>query len=309
MRGVPCWGSFLPPSLLLLLGPPPLSAAPQPPAARDAPIATAGSAVYLDGPDWVATGAGSAWTTAECSFAPNRDYNPQGNSSKVAIASSHYRMDRAACCASCGSTDGCAAAVFRGEDCPAWKSLCRGHCTFRSAEDVARGAVTTTDNSTACIPTGKRRTPTISINATVPGDLVTDLQRAGVIADPLRDANFKNTTWWNGRRWTYTKTFTWPASGDAAEADAAQALLVFEGVKMGAAVSLNGHALTEPIEGPAGNITDQFLRYTYEVGSLLRASNTLSVVFDQDIDTNARFMVRIAPSLLALALPVYLRPS
>ena len=74
-----------------------------------------------------------------------------------------------------------------------------------------------------------------------------------------------------------------------------------------AAVSLNGHALTEPIEGPTGNITDQFLRYAYEVGSLLRASNTLSVVFDQDIDTNARFMVRTAPSLVAL--PVSLRPS
>ena len=72
-------------------------------------------------------------------------------------------------------------------------------------------------------------------------------------------------------------------------------------------MSLNGHALTEPIEGPAGNMTDQFLRYAYEVGSLLRASNTLSVVFDQDIDTNARFMVRIAPVLLAL--PVDLRPS
>lgn len=104
----------------------------------------------------------------ECTFVPNRDYNPGGTSAQIMIASSHYRMDRAACCASCGSTDGCAAAVFRGADCSPWASLCRGHCTFRTEEDLLH-PVQATDNSSACVPTGKQPTPTITINATVPG--------------------------------------------------------------------------------------------------------------------------------------------
>ena len=140
------------------------------PATRDLPIATASgaaAALSLNG-DWQATGAGSAWTTGECTFVQNRDYNPGGNSSQIAIASSHYRMDRAACCASCGSTDGCAAAVFRGAGCSPWASLCRGHCTFRTEEDLLH-PVQATDNSSACIPTGKQPTPTITVNATVPG--------------------------------------------------------------------------------------------------------------------------------------------
>ena len=65
---------------------------------------------------------------------------------------------------------------------------------------------------------------------------------------------------------------------------------MFDGVKMGAAVSLNGHALTTPIDAPEGNITDQFLRYAFPVAKLLRASNRLEVVFDMSIGTDARFM-------------------
>jgi hypothetical protein len=140
--------------------------------------------------------------------------------------------------------------------------------------------VNATDNSSACIPTGLFPTPAITINATVPGDLVTDLQRAGKIGDPLKDSNFKNTTWFNGRRWIYSKTFAWPAAGS--KGDGNEVLLVFEGIKMGATLSLNGHLL--------GNITDQFLRYTYPVSALLKASNTLEVVFDRSIDTHGRFM-------------------
>ena len=42
-----------------------------------------------------------------------------------------------------------------------------------------------------------------------------------------------------------------------------EVLLVLEGVKMGASVTLNGHAL--------GNVTDQFLRHAYPVATVLRS--------------------------------------
>ena len=70
--------------------------------------------------------------------------------------------------------------------------------------------------------------------------------------------------------------------------------LVFDGVKMGARIALNGHVL--------GEITDQFLRYRYSVGHLLHfntngnnnnnhvKTNTLTVTFDRTIDTGGRFM-------------------
>lgn len=65
---------------------------------------------------------------------------------------------------------------------------------------------------------------------------------------------------------------------------AAEVLLVLDGVKMGSAVELNGHAL--------GNTTNQHLRYTFEVSALLEksGSNTLEVSFLRDIANSGRFM-------------------
>lgn len=221
------------------------------------------------------------------------------------IAASHYYMDQEACCRTCGATDGCAAAVFRGPACDPYEQLCRGHCTHRSAADMLM-PVNATDNSTACIPDAVTGTGVISINATVPGDLVTDVQNAGIAPDPLTDTNWKNSTFWNGKRWTYTKRFPWPpvAASDSRGDEGArlvdaggEVLLVFEGIKMGASIVLNGHLL--------GNVTDQFLRVSYPVQSLLLRNgggggggggtdvapeNVLEVVFDRSIGTHGRFM-------------------
>jgi hypothetical protein len=54
-------------------------------------------------------------------------------------------------------------------------------------------------------------------------------------------------------------------------------LLVFEGIKMGARVSINGKET---------NVTDQFLRYTFPV----EGSVVLEIAFDPSIDTDGRFM-------------------
>ena len=68
-----------------------------------------------------------------------------------------------------------------------------------------------------------------------------------------------------------------------------QYALVVEGIKMGASVWINDIHL--------GNVTDQFLRYIFPLPhSILQSdvsafnSNSLSIVFDPEIDTHGRFM-------------------
>ena len=52
----------------------------------------------------------------------------------------------------------------------------------------------------------------LQIDASVPGDLLTDLQNAGQIGDPLVEKNFLNSSLWAARTWTYSTTFTAPAA-------------------------------------------------------------------------------------------------
>ena len=72
----------------------------------------------------------------------------------------------------------------------------------------------------------------LQIRATVPGDLITDLQLAGLIGDPLYELNWKNATLWDGRVWTYTTSFSLDAASLAGiAAGTSDTLLVFDGVK------------------------------------------------------------------------------
>ena len=117
-----------------------------------------------------------------------------------------------------------------------------------------------------------------TIPASVPGDVVTDLERAGVIEDPLRDDNFiRDAAVWN-RTWTLRTTFR-------VDSDAPRIALIFDGVKLGASVKINHQTL--------GTIRDQFLRYAFDVRNasidLLRDSNKLELVFDPSIDVGGRF--------------------
>lgn len=86
-------------------------------------------------------------------------------------------------------------------------------------------------------------------DATVPGDLVSDLVRMGVLArDPLHDEDWlaAAATWWE-RTWTYETRV-------AVDADA-RALLVLDGVKMGAYVYVDGVRV--------GSVANQFVRSTF----------------------------------------------
>eukprot|EP00039_Didymoeca_costata_P021562 m.2498 g.2498 ORF g.2498 m.2498 type:complete len:975 (-) comp2531_c0_seq1:113-3037(-) len=123
------------------------------------------------------------------------------------------------------------------------------------------------------------------INATVPGDIITDLQMAKVIPDPYLDITWlQNSKLWHNQMWTYSKSFTLSAQ------DSSTMMLVFDGVKMAATVSINSHVV--------GIIRDQFLRYTFDLstfaGNLVQGenANVLEVKFDSDqkIPEDGRFM-------------------
>ena len=126
-----------------------------------------------------------------------------------------------------------------------------------------------------------------TINATVPGDLVSDLQAAHWIGDPLFETNFRNSTFWHGQTWTYRTVFDaasllHPAAKGSPGNDV---MLVMDGVKLGARVSLNGQVL--------GETSDQFIRYSWSVGAVLNPpglANHLAVEFDESIPCDGRYM-------------------
>jgi beta-mannosidase len=122
---------------------------------------------------------------------------------------------------------------------------------------------------------------TINVPATVPGDLITDLERAGVIPDPLYERNFKSLVW-DQTDFTFSLSF----DADAAVMGAPTRWLVLDSVKMGAFVWLNGAFL--------GLVSDQFLRWKFDVSSiLLAAGNSLNVTFppsNSSANDEARWM-------------------
>ena len=107
------------------------------------------------------------------------------------------------------------------------------------------------------------------VNASVPGDLISDLSAGGLLGDPLYELNFKRTDW-DDSIWNYTTTFTL----DNTFTSSLAVWIVFDGIKMVSDISLNGVSL--------GYTQDQFLRYTFDVTSSIvksGGSNTLVVSF------------------------------
>lgn len=111
----------------------------------------------------------------------------------------------------------------------------------------------------------------VSVPARVPGDLLTDLQLGGIIGDPLYEVNFLGTAWDAPTPWVYTtSSFDLPAGS-------ATWLLVFDGIKMVADVTINGKTL--------GYTADQFLRYTYDISSAVKPTgNVITVSFPSSSD-------------------------
>jgi len=123
----------------------------------------------------------------------------------------------------------------------------------------------------------------ITLQATVPGDVITDLQNSGMMGDPWYEMNWmENSHLWNGenRVWNYSRKFTVDTHKKSSYR------LVFDGVKMSASISLNGFLL--------GNAINQFVRYIFDVPAKILKSgadaNILTVIFDDSIPTEGRWM-------------------
>ena len=105
------------------------------------------------------------------------------------------------------------------------------------------------------------------------------------IGDPLYELNFKNATLWNDNAWTYKTSIAMDAEHlSKLHATGGMHVLVFDGVKMGATIKLNGKTI--------GTATDQFLRYEFPLtaGMLQAGDNELAVTFDNSIFCDGRWM-------------------
>ena len=130
----------------------------------------------------------------------------------------------------------------------------------------------------------------LTIPATVPGDLIMDLFHAGVIPEPIYEMNWLNASIWNDHTWVYNRTVSLSAEQFRSVTDAQGAgdiALVFDGIKMGANIYMNGVQI--------GQALAQFERLVFSLraiasnaslsGALQQGANVLSVEFDHRINT------------------------
>jgi beta-mannosidase len=133
----------------------------------------------------------------------------------------------------------------------------------------------------------------LKMNGYVPGDITTDLYRAGHIPEPNTDLNWlTNGNIWAKNEWLYNTSFSLSSQDIAAlsatGSSAADILLVFDGIKMAANIYVNNHLIDTSIS--------QFLRLNYslrafqaQTKALVAGENTLSVVFDPSLQTHGLF--------------------
>lgn len=107
------------------------------------------------------------------------------------------------------------------------------------------------------------------IDATVPGVVQKDLQRAGRIPDPYVDLNAQQIEWVPDRDWVYAKTFTVPAT-----VKGRKVRLHFEGIDYSADVYLNGTHL--------GRSENMFIPADFDVTDVLNyeGENRVVVILD-----------------------------
>ena len=238
----------------------------------DNPIA-ASVLVSLDSSDTVEwTASISGGIPSGCSFVNDTDYLPSTwLSEQKGVASAQQ------CCDMCWSETLCAASVYVAADKTCW------------LKDDLSGGTTSNTGRVAC---AKKRgaAPSLTIKASVPGDLITDLQRAGQLGDPLFEKNWLNDTIYHQHNWTYSTHFGLSAAtlSAAQQGSGGRVQIVFDGIKMGARVSVNGVFI--------GEANDQFARYQWTLDPSVHKlrtgekANVLSVEFDPAIDTGGRFM-------------------
>ena len=194
----------------------------------DNPIAVSGTLTRLDSPS-------VAWTAQlvqgpkhTCTFQQNTDVKGAGDGTVV-----NSVKDAQTCCDLC-QTAAATAAVTGAEPCVAATfcevgSGCDNECWLKTQAEVSGGTYSRakriacqrqndSQQNTALaatfddIATQSKVVLELSQPA-VPGDLITDLERAGLIGDPLYELNFRNATLWDtpvssGKQWVYSTTFS-----------------------------------------------------------------------------------------------------
>ena len=131
----------------------------------------------------------------------------------------------------------------------------------------------------------------LSMPARVPGDVISDLFRAGVIPEPLYELNWiRNASLWNDHLWAYNRTHVVDARVVARLQDSSaddDLLLVFDGIKMGADIYSNGVWIGRSIAQFERHVFSfrQLLANKTTAGALRAGANTISVVFDPAINT------------------------
>ena len=126
----------------------------------------------------------------------------------------------------------------------------------------------------------------LHLRATVPGDLITDLFNAQLIAEPMFDLNWLvNRSVWNEHVWLYNRSFTLSPSQYAALTNASSAVdisLVMDGIKMGASIQLNGVEVYQAlVQFERIVVSLRQLALNASTSSAVRSgTNRLTVVFD-----------------------------
>jgi hypothetical protein len=265
----------------------------------DHPIAGPAAPIYLDGADWVAThkpgpSGPQPVRSADCGFASDLPVLDNYSSWRGWLPANRANTTGSHVC----SVDACGQICSsQGESCVGFtateKQIGAGdpvlatQCwTYGRVSSLVIGSTSVTYYSKRALPIPPHPPsppppPPLArvMNATVPGDVISDLQRAGIVGDPYFDTNWTEPRFveaWNSGIWTYTKTFERPqTAGDAG----GSVLLVLDGVRMGAMVFVNGVFI--------GNTTNAYRRYVFALDAhSLSGHNELAIRFGAELGIN-----------------------
>ncbi len=110
------------------------------------------------------------------------------------------------------------------------------------------------------------------LDAEVPGTVITDLLKLGLIPEPFYADNELHLQWIGESDWIYTTNFNFPKEFEKDKT----VYLVFEGIDTAAKIVLNGNEL--------GNPDNMFIKYEFEISRLLkRKRNKLEILFTSPV--------------------------
>ncbi|KAI5121557.1 hypothetical protein M0805_000738 [Coniferiporia weirii] len=138
----------------------------------------------------------------------------------------------------------------------------------------------------------------IVVPGRVPSQAHLDLVRAGIITEPLLEANDFTQRWVANENWTYTASLDPFVSTLTEHSSSQKTLLVFYGLDTVANITLSGH--------PVAWVNNQFRQYTFDVsdilssGSASKRGNNLTIAFEAagtyGLNVSARSDVEFFPA-------------